>query len=138
PRQSRRVRPPARAGRRPKGLGTIARTWRFPTHNFSLFGCGPPPPPEPANFPLFMKGLQSGRRAVFGPLLHKLVIGIADNRAMQGRFESLDGLRGVSALAVVLYHCELLFAPGMIFCHGYLAVDLFFILSGFVIAANYE
>jgi peptidoglycan/LPS O-acetylase OafA/YrhL len=38
----------------------------------------------------------------------------------------------------VLLHCELLFAPGVIFCHGYLAVDVFFILSGFVIAANYE
>src|SRR5579872_5084839 len=57
---------------------------------------------------------------------------------MQGRFQGLDGLRGVCALTVVLYHCELLFAPGVIFCHGYLAVDLFFILSGFVIAANYE
>jgi len=57
---------------------------------------------------------------------------------MAGRFQSLDGLRGVCALTVVLYHCELLFAPGVIFCHGYLAVDLFFILSGFVIAANYD
>jgi peptidoglycan/LPS O-acetylase OafA/YrhL len=57
---------------------------------------------------------------------------------MPGRFQSLDGLRGVCALTVVLYHCELLFAPGVIFCHGYLAVDLFFILSGFVIAANYD
>ncbi|HWY60620.1 MAG TPA: acyltransferase [Rhizomicrobium sp.] len=57
---------------------------------------------------------------------------------MHGRFKSLDGLRGVCAITVVLHHCELLFAPGVIFCHGQLAVDVFFILSGFVIAANYE
>jgi peptidoglycan/LPS O-acetylase OafA/YrhL len=57
---------------------------------------------------------------------------------MQGRFKSLDGLRGVCALTIVLHHCELLFVPGVIFCHGQLAVDVFFILSGFVIAANYD
>ena len=54
------------------------------------------------------------------------------------RFLSLDGLRGVCALAIVLAHCERLFAPGVIFCHGWLAVDMFFILSGFVIAAGYD
>lgn len=54
------------------------------------------------------------------------------------RFISLDGLRGVCALAIVLEHCERLFQPGMIFCHGWLAVDMFFILSGFVIAAGYD
>jgi peptidoglycan/LPS O-acetylase OafA/YrhL len=53
------------------------------------------------------------------------------------RFTSLDGLRGVCALAIVLEHCERLFQPGVIFCHGWLAVDMFFILSGFVIAACY-
>jgi len=54
------------------------------------------------------------------------------------RFTSLDGLRGVCALAIVLEHCERLFRPGVIFCHGWLAVDMFFILSGFVIAAGYD
>jgi peptidoglycan/LPS O-acetylase OafA/YrhL len=54
------------------------------------------------------------------------------------RFLGLDGLRGVCALSVVLYHSQLLFRPGVIFCHGYLAVDMFFLLSGFVIAANYD
>jgi peptidoglycan/LPS O-acetylase OafA/YrhL len=54
------------------------------------------------------------------------------------RFLGLDGLRGVCALSVVLYHCELLFRPGVVFCHGDMAVDMFFILSGFVIAANYD
>jgi peptidoglycan/LPS O-acetylase OafA/YrhL len=52
------------------------------------------------------------------------------------KFETLDGLRGVAALAVVLFHF-----PGplrAISAGGYLAVDLFFLMSGFVIAAAYE
>jgi len=54
------------------------------------------------------------------------------------RFIGLDGLRGACALTVLLAHCEMLFQPGMIFCHGYLAVDMFFLLSGFVITASYD
>jgi len=54
------------------------------------------------------------------------------------RFRSLDGLRGICAITIVLLHSELLFNAGAIFCHGYLAVDVFFMLSGFVIAASYE
>ena len=56
----------------------------------------------------------------------------------KARFLGLDGLRGVCALTVVLYHCELLFRRGVVFCHGDMAVDMFFILSGFVIAASYD
>jgi len=51
------------------------------------------------------------------------------------RFVALDGLRGVAAIAVVLCHARL---PGARFAYGYLAVDLFFLLSGFVIAKSYE
>jgi peptidoglycan/LPS O-acetylase OafA/YrhL len=54
------------------------------------------------------------------------------------RFYSLDGLRGICALSVVLYHSELLVRPGVIVCHGYLAVDMFFLLSGFVISTSYD
>lgn len=46
----------------------------------------------------------------------------------------LDGLRGISALAVVLFHAS----TGRWASHGYLAVDAFFILSGVVIAQAYE
>ncbi|MHB8528497.1 MAG: acyltransferase family protein [Caulobacteraceae bacterium] len=52
------------------------------------------------------------------------------------RFQVLEGLRGVSALAVMFMH---LGGPGgEVFSHGYLAVDLFFIISGVVIASAYE
>lgn len=57
---------------------------------------------------------------------------------VKARFLGLDGLRGVCALTVVLLHSELLFNSGVVFCHGYLAVDMFFILSGFVISASYD
>jgi peptidoglycan/LPS O-acetylase OafA/YrhL len=53
------------------------------------------------------------------------------------RFELLDFLRGIAAIAVLLYHSEAYFgfqlAP-----NAYLAVDMFFMLSGFVIAHNYD
>lgn len=51
------------------------------------------------------------------------------------KFETLDGLRGVAALAVVLYHLP---GHGAVAAGGYLAVDLFFLMSGFVVAAAYE
>ena len=54
------------------------------------------------------------------------------------RFYGLDGLRGVCAITVMLFHCNDLFHSGPIFQHGFLAVDMFFILSGFVIALTYE
>lgn len=47
---------------------------------------------------------------------------------------SLDAMRGVAALAVVLYHVH----PSLGLANsGYLAVDLFFALSGIVIAGRY-
>jgi peptidoglycan/LPS O-acetylase OafA/YrhL len=54
------------------------------------------------------------------------------------RFLGLDGLRGICALSVVFYHCENLFHKGPVLQHGYLAVDIFFLLSGFVIAFVHE
>ena len=56
----------------------------------------------------------------------------------------LDGLRGVAALLVVWYHVfeGFQFASGAptitVINHGYLAVDFFFILSGFVIGYAYD
>ncbi|EIZ80615.1 acetyltransferase [Novosphingobium sp. Rr 2-17] len=50
----------------------------------------------------------------------------------QGRYVTLDGMRGVAALAVALFHYNISQAP-----HGYLAVDFFFALSGFVLCRTY-
>ena len=52
-----------------------------------------------------------------------------------GRLKGLDGLRGVAAIGAVLFHAHISLLP---FGHGYLAVDFFFMLSGFVIARSYE
>lgn len=56
------------------------------------------------------------------------------------RYEILDGLRGVAAIIVVFFHlieCYPDYAT-VLFAHGYLAVDFFFALSGFVIGYAYD
>jgi len=53
-------------------------------------------------------------------------------------FESLDLVRGLAALVVLIYHVDFMFGLRDWLLHGgYLAVDLFFVLSGFVLALNY-
>ena len=50
-------------------------------------------------------------------------------------YDLLDGLRGVAALTVVCFHLFEAYATSHLdqrINHGYLAVDFFFILSGFV------
>jgi peptidoglycan/LPS O-acetylase OafA/YrhL len=56
-------------------------------------------------------------------------------------FELLDGLRGVAAIAVVIFHFMEIAVPDYeksFIAHAYLAVDFFFCLSGFVIAYAYD
>lgn len=56
-------------------------------------------------------------------------------------YNILDGLRGVAALMVVWFHIFEAYANGRQYApigHGYLAVDFFFILSGFVIGYAYD
>ena len=53
----------------------------------------------------------------------------------------LDGLRGVASLVVVAFHLFEAHAAShadQIINHGYLAVDFFFVLSGFVIGYAYD
>lgn len=57
------------------------------------------------------------------------------------RFEILDGFRGVAAMIVVAFHLFETYSAGpchQILNHGYLAVDFFFLLSGFVIGYAYD
>lgn len=56
-------------------------------------------------------------------------------------YDILDGLRGVAALLVIWYHVFEAFATSPLdqgFNHGYLAVDFFFVLSGFVVGYAYD
>ena len=57
------------------------------------------------------------------------------------RYEVLDGLRGVAALCVVGFHmmeCYSADITNNIMAHGYLAVDFFFALSGYVLGYAYQ
>lgn len=56
-------------------------------------------------------------------------------------YNILDGLRGVAALTVVCFHLFEAYATSHLdqkINHGYLAVDFFFILSGFVVGYAYD
>jgi peptidoglycan/LPS O-acetylase OafA/YrhL len=61
----------------------------------------------------------------------------------EGELLALTSIRGIAAWWVVLFHLRLLLVPWLpdgairLLGQGNLAVDLFFILSGFVIALNY-
>jgi len=54
------------------------------------------------------------------------------------RFLALDALRGLAALTVLLIHVRLTPPLHWLAPHGFLAVDFFFTLSGFVIAYAYR
>lgn len=62
-------------------------------------------------------------------------------RAEKPHYAVLDALRGIAAIIVVIFH---IFEPhssghhDQIINHGYLAVDFFFLLSGFVISYAYD
>jgi peptidoglycan/LPS O-acetylase OafA/YrhL len=57
-------------------------------------------------------------------------------------YQILDGLRGVASVLVIVFHVFETFTGGnrfiQIINHGYLAVDFFFVLSGFVVAYAYD
>ena len=57
------------------------------------------------------------------------------------QFEILNGLRGLAAIVVVIFHfMEIIIADfsNNFISHGYLAVDFFFCLSGFVVSYAYD
>lgn len=55
----------------------------------------------------------------------------------QSRYAFLDELRGLAALIVLLFHVGTRTGAPAIAANGYLAVDFFFMLSGFVLAEAY-
>ena len=59
----------------------------------------------------------------------------------KSHYDILDGLCGVAAIMVVWFHIFEAYATSHLdqnINHGYLAVDFFFILSGFVIGYAYD
>jgi peptidoglycan/LPS O-acetylase OafA/YrhL len=63
------------------------------------------------------------------------------------RYPFIDGLRGLAALSVLLYHAYNEAGAGrawlpaplhVLFSHGFLGVEVFFVISGFVIARNID
>ena len=60
----------------------------------------------------------------------------------KNHYPILDGLRGVASVLVIIFHVLETFTGGnkfiQIINHGYLAVDFFFLLSGFVVAYAYD
>ncbi|EFK56622.1 acyltransferase family protein [Sphingobacterium spiritivorum] len=65
----------------------------------------------------------------------------ADLSTSKKHYAILDGLRGVAALVIVIFHfLEWIYSDfsDNIVGHGYLAVDFFFCLSGFVIGYAYD
>ena len=54
--------------------------------------------------------------------------GGAEPAPLRRRLAGLDGLRAVAVLAVVIFHLDFSLAPG-----GFLGVDVFFVISGFLI-----
>jgi len=54
------------------------------------------------------------------------------------RFHVLDGMRGIAAICVMLYHYKLFGGSRIAWLHnGFMSVDFFFVLSGFVVLHAY-
>ena len=81
--------------------------------------------------------------------MQKNTISSADFADTKPHYELLDGLRGVAAILVLFYHifegfsfAEVTNGDGdgiiRVLNHGHIAVDFFFILSGFVISYAYD
>ena len=47
----------------------------------------------------------------------------------------IDGLRAISVIAVVFYHVEIFFNDTKLFSGGFIGVDIFFVISGYLITS---
>jgi peptidoglycan/LPS O-acetylase OafA/YrhL len=56
---------------------------------------------------------------------------------LKHRYLTLDAMRGIAAIAVVIGHMQGVLITGNLLPKAYLAVDFFFVLSGFVLAYSY-
>lgn len=58
--------------------------------------------------------------------------------AHPARLSQLDGLRGIAALVIMFYHVDMVYRVHGAVVRGYLFVDMFFLLSGFVLTVSTE
>ena len=47
----------------------------------------------------------------------------------------IDGLRAIAVIGVIFYHSEILIKDSYIFYGGFLGVDIFFLISGYLITS---
>jgi peptidoglycan/LPS O-acetylase OafA/YrhL len=88
-------------------------------------------PPFSPRHPVGKEASARGRHrspSVWSPLSGRETAAVRPVDTPQGYLPGLDGLRAVAVLAVVAYHQGLAWAPG-----GFLGVDIFFVLSGYLI-----
>jgi len=57
--------------------------------------------------------------------------------AADRRFAALDAMRGIAAISIMFFH-YFMDTPNRLFSNAYYAVDLFFVLSGFVLTHSYS
>ena len=70
-----------------------------------------------------------------------MITNLSTELSTKPHYPILDGLRGVAAIIVVTFHLTEPLGTGhldILVNHGYLAVDFFFLLSGFVIGYAYD
>ena len=80
-------------------------------------------------------------RALSIPAENRMDGNVVNIAGTKKHFVILDGLRGIAALAIVIFHFMEWIFPDVsknFIGHGFLAVDFFFCLSGFVIAYAYD
>lgn len=69
---------------------------------------------------------------------HHLICEVTLKTSVKNEIKSLTGIRGIFAVYVMLFHINPFASSSSLLANGYISVDLFFILSGFILSFVYE